>query len=346
MENYLRRCLDSLIIDEEGMRQLEVLVVNDGSKDSSSKIAHEYQNKYPETFKVIDKDNGNYGSCINRGLKEATGKYVKILDADDWFINTNFGLYIKYLSQIDVDMVLSSGIIINEYGNTIGGLGIPFRWSFKKYSVETLNMKQRTSIQMHCVAYKTDMIRQIEYIQLEGISYTDQLWVTYPIAAVKSYAVFNRDLYMYLVGRDGQTMNVSVQNKKFNDEILVSYRIIDWIEEHPKSLISYEYIKQKMVSRIEYLYSNHCIYGMYNENEFRLFTYNLKNKVPALLKRAEYNCAEKNQYNYIHDYNEGILDPKKCVLANKETNGVVVHLKIILKNILIYINDLYFIYSI
>ena len=77
MEKYLRRCLDSLIIDEEGMKQLEVLVINDGSKDSSSQIAHEYQDKYPDTFRVIDKENGNYGSCINRGLKEATGKYVK-----------------------------------------------------------------------------------------------------------------------------------------------------------------------------------------------------------------------------------------------------------------------------
>lgn len=77
MEKYLRRWLDSLIIDEEGMKQLEVLVINYGSKDSSSQIAHEYQEKYPDTYRVIDKENGNYGSCINIGLKEAKGKYVK-----------------------------------------------------------------------------------------------------------------------------------------------------------------------------------------------------------------------------------------------------------------------------
>lgn len=85
MQDYLRRCLDSLIVPEEQMQLLEVLVVNDGSKDNSSAIAHEYQDKYPGTFRVIDKENGNYGSCVNRGLKEATGKYIKILDADDWF---------------------------------------------------------------------------------------------------------------------------------------------------------------------------------------------------------------------------------------------------------------------
>lgn len=53
MEKYLRRCLNSLIIDEEGMKQLEVLVVNNGCKDSSSQIAHEYHDKYPDTFSMI-----------------------------------------------------------------------------------------------------------------------------------------------------------------------------------------------------------------------------------------------------------------------------------------------------
>lgn len=54
MEKYLRRCLDSLIIDEEGMKQLEVLVINEGSKDYSSlQKEHEYQDKYSNTFSVI-----------------------------------------------------------------------------------------------------------------------------------------------------------------------------------------------------------------------------------------------------------------------------------------------------
>ena len=85
MEKYLDKCLSSLIVDDkELMTQLEVLVVIDGAKDRSSEIAHTYQDKYPDTYVVIDKENGNYGSCINRGLKEASGKYVKVLDADDY----------------------------------------------------------------------------------------------------------------------------------------------------------------------------------------------------------------------------------------------------------------------
>ena len=89
MEKYLDKCLTSLIVSDDKMPLLEVLVINDGSKDRSSEIAHSYEQKYPQTFRVIDKENGNYGSCINRGLKEATGKYVKVLDADDWFDTNN-----------------------------------------------------------------------------------------------------------------------------------------------------------------------------------------------------------------------------------------------------------------
>ena len=95
MEAYLNRCLDSLLVSDEQMQLLEVLVINDGSKDNSSAIAHEYEAKYPNTFRVIDKENGNYGSCVNRGLKEASGKYIKVLDADDWFDTTEFEKYLK-----------------------------------------------------------------------------------------------------------------------------------------------------------------------------------------------------------------------------------------------------------
>ena len=84
MEKYLKNGLDSLIISERKER-VEVIVVNDGSKDRSLEIAAEYVEKYPSVFRLIDKPNGNYGSCINAALKIASGKYIKIMDADDHF---------------------------------------------------------------------------------------------------------------------------------------------------------------------------------------------------------------------------------------------------------------------
>ena len=113
MERYLRTCLDSLIIDE-GQQALEVLIINDGSKDASSAIAHEYEREYPDIFRVINKENGNYGSCINRGLKEATGRYLKILDADDYFDNASLIQFLKIIVTIDTDMILTDNTIYGD----------------------------------------------------------------------------------------------------------------------------------------------------------------------------------------------------------------------------------------
>ena len=79
MEAFLDRSLSSLIVGTPLMERLEVLVVNDGSKDRTSEIAHGYESRIPGTFRVIDKANGHYGSCVNAALAVAEGTYVKVL---------------------------------------------------------------------------------------------------------------------------------------------------------------------------------------------------------------------------------------------------------------------------
>lgn len=86
---------------------LEVIIVNDGSTDSSLAIAKQYENKRPDIIKIIDKQNGNYGSCVNAGLAQATGKYFRILDADDWFDTQALAEFLKKLETCETDLVLT-----------------------------------------------------------------------------------------------------------------------------------------------------------------------------------------------------------------------------------------------
>lgn len=107
IEKYIRTCLDSFVIPEI-LDKLEVLVVNDGSKDRSAAIAREYETRYLGTFRVIDKENGGHGSTINRGLSEAAGTYFKVVDGDDWVERTAFLKLMDCLETCGSDVVLSN----------------------------------------------------------------------------------------------------------------------------------------------------------------------------------------------------------------------------------------------
>ena len=213
MQNYLHRCLDSLLLPDKQMEQLEVLVVNDGSKDNSSAIAHEYEANYPNTFCVIDKENGNYGSCVNRGLKEATGKYIKVLDADDWFDTMNFEKYLRFLDTTDVDLVLSDFDNVSEDGTVqkTHSYNIPEgQWRISELGDALYDMW------MHAVTYRRAIFEGLNYHQTEGISYTDQEWIFLPMSRVKSLCGYPHVVYKYLVGREGQTVDPKVFAKNIS----------------------------------------------------------------------------------------------------------------------------------
>ena len=88
-ENYIKRCLDFMLVDEI-IDDLEVILVNDGSKDNSIKIMRDYESRFPESVVVVDKENGGHGSTINAGLKIASGKYFRVIDSDDWVNRCRF----------------------------------------------------------------------------------------------------------------------------------------------------------------------------------------------------------------------------------------------------------------
>ena len=82
VENYLNKCLDSLV--HQTITNYEIIVVNDGTKDNSQDIIDEYVKKYPKLVKSYIKENGGIGDARNFGVKFATGKYLAFIDSDDY----------------------------------------------------------------------------------------------------------------------------------------------------------------------------------------------------------------------------------------------------------------------
>ena len=84
VEKYLDKCLDSLV--NQTLKDIEIIVVNDGTKDKSQKIIDKYVKDYPKLVKSYIKENGGLSSARNYGLKYAQGEYVGFVDSDDYVI--------------------------------------------------------------------------------------------------------------------------------------------------------------------------------------------------------------------------------------------------------------------
>ena len=80
-EAYMEKCIESIL---PGGEDVEILIVNDGSKDRTAEIADAYAAKYPTICRAIHQENGGHGEAVNAGIRNATGLYFKVVDSDDW----------------------------------------------------------------------------------------------------------------------------------------------------------------------------------------------------------------------------------------------------------------------
>lgn len=269
MESYLNKCLDSLLIGDL-MKYLEVLVINDGSKDKSSSIAHNYQDKYP-SIKVIDKINGNYGSCVNYGLKIATGKYIKLLDADDYFSQDILIELIKTLINynIDVDLIITDYLTVNSNGEkiSVSNYEFPIKTSFNFIDFFQKKQKNIPFINMHIVAYKRENIIKLNYKQTEGISYTDVEWTFLPITTVQTAFYLNQPLYNYLLGREGQTMNQNNVIRNINSLKTLSLSLIkNYTNSYIKNDLYQQYLRYRILLELIRIYK---IYLIFKQKDYK-----------------------------------------------------------------------------
>lgn len=249
MEAYLRRCLDSVTRDDVP-DTLEVIVVNDGSKDRSLEIAKEYQAKRPDIISIIDKPNGHYGSCINAALKVATGKYFRPLDADDWFDTDALIEFLNELQNADTDLLITA---YRCYRKTrymdITANDVSFNNAYSIENDSILTKQDKSFFAMHSFTYKLDLLRRIKLTLSEGINYTDTEYVYYPLAQVKNFSFLNILLYHYDLTRDGQSMNTTVAARNHNQLATIIERFFSsWHKPNPLErqvlhtfLVSYYY---------------------------------------------------------------------------------------------------------
>ena len=196
VEKFIRKALDSCCIPEI-MDRLEVLVVNDGSTDGTLQIAREYEKQYPQTFRVIDKKNGGYGSTVNASIKAATGRYFRLLDGDDWFDREGLIGFIEELSEAQEDMIIAQfKRVFEEDGH-------------EELRDEAEDIKEKTVrfddlgthdwFTMHAVTYRTAILQENDIRLTEHCFYTDQEYDLLPLPWVETVRIFPHVVYCYKV---------------------------------------------------------------------------------------------------------------------------------------------------
>ncbi len=217
IEGYIYNTLENLC-KEDVIDDLEIIIVNDGSIDNTLSIAKKYQKKYPNSVKVISKENGGYGSTINASLPIATGKYYKLLDGDDWYDYDNLKKMINFLKNNEIDLIISPHIqVVDETGEEKLIKPLDNELLNKRISYKEYPFGKR--ICMHQACFRTSAIQGKNIKISEHCFYTDVEYLLKCMSKCDSIVYVNIPLYMYRIGLDEQSMSVEGMKKHYKDAI-------------------------------------------------------------------------------------------------------------------------------
>ena len=305
MEALLEKDLQSLVITKRPER-LEVIVVNDGSKDNTLSIARDFEHHYPDIFIIIDKKNGNYGSCINDGLKAASGKYIKILDADDFVDTEAFEALVDCLEAVDAD------VVVNDYQKVyIGGKHKDFSYTFpagKTVNIADIYSEDSFStLLLPALTYRTSILKDMGYRQTEGISYTDMEWCYAPMTQMSTLYYFNRSVYMYLMGREGQTMDPEIFRKRLPQLFQCLHTLLDSLDGLTLEPWAKRFANEQLTKQSLGMYRYHLIEHQKESRELLAkFDAALENKNPKIHAFCGADDYRKRiPYKYVDEWRSG-----------------------------------------
>ena len=227
----MRNCVDSLL---KGGEDVEILIVDDGSKDDTLKIAKEYEEKYPTIVKAIHQENKGHGGAVNTGLAHATGLYFKVVDSDDWLNEEAFRKAIEVLKQCVRGPKTLDLLICNYVYEKVGAKrktvmryrsALPQNKIFGWDDVRPLGTSHY--LLMHSMIYRTELLWECGLKLPEHTFYVDNLVAFIPLASVQSMYYLDVNLYRYFIGRADQSVSESVMIGRVDQQIKVNKIMID-----------------------------------------------------------------------------------------------------------------------
>ena len=226
---FLNRVLDSLL-EPSVLDYLDIIVVNDGSKDNTAEAAQGYCDRYPDSIRLINQENKGHGGALNTGIAAAVGKFVKVVDSDDWVETQNLAPFVEQLREIDSDVVLTHFTTHNIQDGSVTQWK-SFPKSFRKvYSLQELVDNWDSFNQVlafHGLAYRTTFYHSTGVRLTEHVFYEDQEYATLPLCRAKAISALDLTIYDYRVGDANQSMSQANQLKNIRNYGIVLNRLLD-----------------------------------------------------------------------------------------------------------------------
>ena len=244
VESCVHNCIDSMLV-EDILDDIEILLINDGSKDNTLDILKEYETKYPSTIRIINKENGGWGTAINLGIRETQGKYLKEVDADDWIDTKNLKAYIEHLKTLDCDYIATE---YTEYFKATD------KYELHTYQQDIYNKTMSLNdfwdffptawdFPIHAITYRTKMLRD-NSIKVGERYYGDIEYNLYPLPYVNTICVLPINVTIYFRGSDVQSTSTKGYAKHYKDYVKMSQRLVCFHHTLPSSIQSklYQFI--------------------------------------------------------------------------------------------------------
>lgn len=234
-ENFLDKGIPTMLVPEI-MDKLEIIIVNDGSTDGTAQAAQKYCAQYPDTVRLISQVNKGHGGALNTGLEAAQGKYVKVIDADDWVVTENLPAFIEALEHCESDVVLTHHHTIDVgTGEIKKWMNYPPEFA-RAYVFEEIMADWRSfdrSLTFHGITYRTDFYHEHGHQLLEHVFYEDHEYATYPCSKAKSVTPIDLFIYEYRIGDVNQSVSNANQLKRIGHTEAVICRMVEEYQKLP-----------------------------------------------------------------------------------------------------------------
>ena len=222
---YLNRCVDSLL---PGGDRVQIILVDDGSTDETGQMLDDYQAKNLNLdLEVVHQENAGHGGAINNGLRLAKGKYVKIVDSDDWLDQEAYKEVLDYLeSNPEVDLFLANYVYDKPALNRQRVIKFPHLPVGRTFSWDEVKLRMGQYFMLHSVIYNRKVLERAKVTLPTKVSYDDNIFVFEPMVEVQTMRYLPVNLYHYFIGRDDQSVNEKVMLKKIDQQILINKQLI------------------------------------------------------------------------------------------------------------------------